>query len=57
MLNIKNIQLKVSIITVCYNSAEHIDSAIQSVVNQSYIDLEYIIIDEGSSDSTVAIIK
>lgn len=47
---------KISIITVCYNSAEHIEEAIQSVVNQSYQNKEYIIIDGGSTDGTLSII-
>lgn len=47
---------KISIITVCYNSAAHIEEAIQSVVNQPYENKEYIIIDGGSTDGTLDII-
>ena len=50
-------QLKVSIITVSYNAVKTIDQTISSVVNQSYPDIEYIIIDGGSTDDTVDIIK
>ena len=49
--------MKVSIITVCYNSEKYIRSAIESVLNQSYKDIEYIVIDGKSKDSTVNIIK
>lgn len=48
---------KISIITVSYNSAAHIEEAIQSVVNQPYENKEYIIIDGGSTDGTLDIIN
>ena len=47
----------VSIITVVYNGEKHIEETIKSVVNQSYENIEYIIIDGESTDGTVAIIK
>jgi len=50
-------QPKVSIITICYNSEKTIETAIKSVLNQSYPNVEYIIIDGGSSDGTKEIIK
>jgi len=49
--------LKVSIITVCYNSAKTIEQTILSVINQSYTNIEYIIIDGGSTDETISIIR
>jgi glycosyltransferase involved in cell wall biosynthesis len=49
--------MKISIITVTYNSAETIEQTIQSVINQSYRDVEYIIIDGQSSDATLSIIE
>ncbi|MBR9832554.1 glycosyltransferase [bacterium] len=48
--------MKISIITVCYNSAKTIQDCIQSVVNQSYPDLEYILIDGQSTDNTLEIV-
>ncbi len=49
--------MKVSIITVCYNRKATIAQSIQSVLDQDYADIEYIIIDGNSSDGTQAIIE
>ena len=49
--------MKVSIITVCYNRKATIAQSIQSVLDQDYPDIEYIIIDGNSSDGTQAIIE
>jgi glycosyltransferase involved in cell wall biosynthesis len=47
----------ITIITVTYNAADSLEVTIQSVLNQTYHNLEYIIIDGGSTDSTIDIIK
>lgn len=47
----------VSIITVVYNGNKTLEQTIQSVINQSYTNIEYIIIDGGSTDGTIEIIK
>lgn len=44
--------MKISVITVCYNSASTLETAVKSVLAQDYKDLEYIIIDGGSKDNT-----
>jgi len=48
---------KVSIITVVYNGITHLEQTILSVIGQSYDNIEYIIIDGGSTDGTVELIK
>lgn len=49
--------MKISIITVCYNSEETIESTILSVKMQTYRNIEYIIVDGCSGDNTLNIIK
>lgn len=48
---------KVSIITVVYNNVQTIEQTIQSVLNQTYPNIEYIILDGGSTDGTVEVIR
>lgn len=48
---------KISIITINYNDAKGLEETILSVINQSYQNIEYIIIDGGSSDNSLDIIK
>ena len=47
--------MTVSIITICFNSEAVIKKTIESVLNQTYTDIEYIIIDGASKDKTVEI--
>ena len=49
--------LKISIVTVCYNSSKTILDTINSVNSQVYPDIEHIFVDGLSSDNTVEIIK
>lgn len=49
--------MKVSIITIAYNSAETIEDTIRSIVTQDYPNIEYIIIDGGSTDKTLSIVN
>ena len=49
--------MKISLITACYNSAGTIGTAIESVLSQKGVDVDYIIVDGGSTDGTVDIIK
>ena len=49
--------MKVSIITVTYNSGKYLEDCIESVVKQRYKNIEHIIVDGKSNDNTLAIIK
>ncbi len=48
--------MKVSIITITYNSAATVEDTLKSVVNQDYPNIEYLIIDGKSKDSTLQIV-
>ena len=47
----------ISVITVAYNGSDHLEQAIRSVIEQTYDNVEYIIIDGGSTDGTLEILK
>jgi len=49
--------MKISIITVCYNSTKTIEKTFQSVKSQTYKNIEYIVVDGKSKDGTLDIVK
>ena len=49
--------MKVSVITICFNSQDTIEDTIKSVISQDYKDIEYIIVDGNSKDNTKSIIQ
>ena len=49
--------MKISVITVCFNSQTTIERSIQSVVDQQWPEVEHIVIDGGSTDGTLAILE
>jgi lipopolysaccharide biosynthesis glycosyltransferase len=62
MKSIKNIKIKgnpplVSVVMSCYNRQDYVKDAIESILNQTYTDFEFIIIDDCSTDNTAKIIK
>jgi glycosyltransferase involved in cell wall biosynthesis len=48
---------RVSVLCLCYNHAQYVEEAIQSVLAQTYQSIQLIILDDGSDDESVAIIK
>lgn len=49
--------LKISIITACYNSASTIEDTLRSVLSQTYGNIEHLIVDGNSTDGTIEIVK
>ena len=49
--------MKISIVTISYNQAQFLNECIDSVLSQGYLDIEYIIVDPGSTDGSREIIK
>lgn len=48
---------KITIVTPSYNQAEYLEQCLKSVINQGYPNLEYIVMDGGSSDNSIDIIR
>ncbi|MFT6880448.1 MAG: glycosyltransferase involved in cell wall biosynthesis [Arcticibacterium sp.] len=49
--------MKISLITICFNSEKTLEETIRSVLNQNYKTIEYVIKDGGSTDGTFAIVE
>jgi glycosyltransferase involved in cell wall biosynthesis len=47
----------ISIVTINYNNASGLEKTIRSVVQQTFTDINYVVIDGGSSDASVQVIK
>ena len=47
----------VSVVTPCYNSEKYIEAYLRSLLEQTYSDLEIILVDDGSTDRTAEIIQ
>ena len=57
MIKISDTNLLVSVITPTYNSVDFIEECIASVQSQSYQSIEHIIVDDGSTDGTIDLVK
>ena len=49
--------IKISLIMPCYNSEAYVKDAIESVINQTYKNFEFVIVNDGSTDNTLSIIN
>ena len=54
---VKYMKQVISIIIPCYNTAKYVNKCIDSVLNNTFKDIEVILINDGSSDNTLEILK
>jgi glycosyltransferase len=49
--------MKITIITAVYNAAQTLADAMDSVLRQTYADIEYVVVDGGSKDGSVDVVR
>ena len=52
-----NTEAKVTVICICYNHAPYVMESMQSVLDQTYKNYELLVVDDGSTDSSVTVIE
>ena len=52
-----NENLPITVLMAAYNGEKHISLAIESILQQTFVDFEFLIIDDGSTDNTASIIS
>ena len=53
----ENLMPMISVVTSVYNEEQHVSQAMESILNQTFNDFEFIIVNDGSVDKTYEIIK
>ena len=49
--------MNISVITVCFNSKDDLRKTLDSVLSQTYVDMEYLVVDGGSRDGSVDLLR
>ena len=50
-------KVRITVVTVCYNASDVIEQTMRSVLDQTYSNIEYIVVDGASKDNTLDIVK
>ena len=57
MINLSTRAPSVSVVMPVYNGLQYLTDAVQSILNQTFLDFEFIIVDDGSTERTIELIN